>query len=301
MSFLTALQAQFPQMTIEYNQPLASYTYTKTGGNADAIVFPNSIEQVQAVMLYVAQAQLPLTILGNASNLIVRDGGLRGVVMILTELKQIEVQGNKIQAQAGASLIEVSRLAAQHTLTGLEFACGIPGSIGGAVYMNAGAYGGEMKDVIESVTVMTRQGEIKQVVLADCAFGYRQSIFQQQDVVVLGVTLILAKGEQAAIDEKIADLTLQRETKQPLEYPSCGSVFKRPEGYFAGKLIQDAGLQGYRVGGAEVSRKHAGFIVNIGGATATDYLAVIEHVQATILAKDGVVMEIEVRIIGESI
>ena len=301
MSLLTELETQFPTMKVEYQQPLATYTYTKTGGPADAVVFPSSLEEVRAIVQYVREQALPLTVLGNASNMIVRDGGLRGVVMILTELKQVTIQEEALYAQAGASLIEVSRLAASQDLTGLEFACGIPGSIGGAVYMNAGAYGGEMKDVIESVTALTLAGDIVEMPLAACEFGYRHSAFQGQPLVVLAVRLQLAKGDPDQIQAKVADLTLQRETKQPLEYPSCGSVFKRPEGYFAGKLIQDAGLQGYRVGGAEVSRKHAGFIVNIGGATASDYLAVIRHVQATILAKDGVVMETEVQIIGEEV
>lgn len=178
-------------------------------------------------------------------------------------------------------------------------ACSIPGSIGGAVYMNAGAYGGEVADVIESVDILTRTGELKTLRNAECVFGYRHSVFQENDDIVLGVTFQLQSGDSAQILDKMADLTYQRESKQPLEYPSCGSVFKRPEGYFTGKLIQDAGLQGYRIGGAEVSQKHAGFIVNIDGATATDYIQLIEHIQATIWRLNQVRLETEVRIIGE--
>lgn len=286
-------------MTIKANEPLSNYTYTKTGGPADLLVFPRSVEQVQRVLAAVKQENLPLTVLGNASNLIVKDGGIRGLVMILTDMQELVLEGNQLKAASGAALIEASRLAAAAGLTGLEFACGIPGSIGGAIYMNAGAYGGEVKDVISQVEVVTRDGQLKTYAGADCDFSYRHSRFQEGDEVILGVTFDLAPGDQSAIDSKVAELTHLRQSKQPLEYPSCGSVFKRPEGYFAGKLIQDAGLQGYQVGGAQVSTKHAGFIVNVDHATATDYLEVIEHIRLVVWARTGVFMEPEVRIIGE--
>ena len=296
---LAKLQDILGALTIKANEPLSNYTYTKTGGPADLLVFPRSVEQVQRVLAAVKQENLPLTVLGNASNLIVKDGGIRGLVMILTDMQELVLEGNQLKAASGAALIEASRLAAAAGLTGLEFACGIPGSIGGAIYMNAGAYGGEVKDVISQVQTMTRDGQLKTYAGADCDFSYRHSRFQEGDEVILGVTFDLAPGDQSAIDAKVAELTHLRQSKQPLEYPSCGSVFKRPEGYFAGKLIQDAGLQGYQVGGAQVSTKHAGFIVNVDHATATDYLAVIEQVRLVVWARTGVFMEPEVRIIGE--
>ena len=296
---LAKLQDILGTLTIKANEPLSNYTYTKTGGPADLLVFPRSVEQVQRVLAAVKQENLPLTVLGNASNLIVKDGGIRGLVMILTDMQELVLEGNQLKAASGAALIEASRLAAAAGLTGLEFACGIPGSIGGAIYMNAGAYGGEVKDVISQVEVITRDGQLKTYAGADCDFSYRHSRFQEGDEVILGVTFDLAPGDQSAIDSKVAELTDLRQSKQPLEYPSCGSVFKRPEGYFAGKLIQDAGLQGYQVGGAQVSTKHAGFIVNVDHATATDYLEVIEHIRLVVWARTGVFMEPEVRIIGE--
>ena len=296
---LAKLQDDLGTLTIKANEPLSNYTYTKTGGPADLLVFPRSVEQVQRVLAAVKQENLPLTVLGNASNLIVKDGGIRGLVMILTDMQELVLEGNQLKAASGAALIEASRQAAASGLTGLEFACGIPGSIGGAIYMNAGAYGGEVKDVISQVEVVTRDGQLKTYAGADCDFSYRHSRFQEGDEVILGVTFDLAPGDQSAIDSKVAELTHLRQSKQPLEYPSCGSVFKRPEGYFAGKLIQDAGLQGYQVGGAQVSTKHAGFIVNVDHATATDYLEVIEHIRLVVWARTGVFMEPEVRIIGE--
>ena len=296
---LAKLQDVLGTLTIKANEPLSNYTYTKTGGPADLLVFPRSVEQVQRVLAAVKQENLPLTVLGNASNLIVKDGGIRGLVMILTDMQELVIEGNQLKAASGAALIEASRQAAAAGLTGLEFACGIPGSIGGAIYMNAGAYGGEVKDVISQVQTMTRDGQLKTYAGSDCDFSYRHSRFQEGDEVILGVTFDLAPGDQSAIDAKVAELTHLRQSKQPLEYPSCGSVFKRPEGYFAGKLIQDAGLQGYQVGGAQVSTKHAGFIVNVDHATATDYLAVIEHIRLVVWARTGVFMEPEVRIIGE--
>lgn len=296
---LAKLQDDLGTLTIKANEPLSNYTYTKTGGPADLLVFPRSVEQVQRVLAAVKQENLPLTVLGNASNLIVKDGGIRGLVMILTDMQELVLEGNQLKAASGAALIEASRQAAASGLTGLEFACGIPGSIGGAIYMNAGAYGGEVKDVISQVEVVTRDGQLKTYAGADCDFSYRHSRFQEGDEVILGVTFDLAPGDQSTIDSKVAELTHLRQSKQPLEYPSCGSVFKRPEGYFAGKLIQDAGLQGYQVGGAQVSTKHAGFIVNVDHATATDYLEVIEHIRLVVWARTGVFMEPEVRIIGE--
>lgn len=288
-------------MKIEFDEPLSKYTYTKTGGPADAVAFPETKEDLKTLINWVKDNQIPLTILGNASNLIVRDGGIRGLVIILTAMKEMSINGNEVYAQSGVPLIEVSRKAGASNLTGLEFACGIPGSIGGAVYMNAGAYGGEVVDVIESVDILTREGEFKTIQCKECEFSYRHSVFQTNEDIVIGVKFVLAQGDREAIHAKMAELTHLRESKQPLEYPSCGSVFKRPTGYFTGKLIQEAGLQGYRIGGAEVSKKHAGFIVNIDNATATDYVRLIEYIQEVIWRNNQVRLETEVRIIGEAV
>ncbi|NLJ18444.1 UDP-N-acetylmuramate dehydrogenase [Globicatella sulfidifaciens] len=288
-------------MKIEFDEPLSKYTYTKTGGPADAVAFPETKEDLKTLINWVKDNQIPLTILGNASNLIVRDGGIRGLVIILTAMKKMSINGNEVYAQSGVPLIEVSRKAGASNLTGLEFACGIPGSIGGAVYMNAGAYGGEVADVIESVDILTREGEFKTIQCEECEFSYRHSVFQTNEDIVIGVKFVLAQGDGEAIHAKMAELTHLRESKQPLEYPSCGSVFKRPTGYFTGKLIQEAGLQGYRIGGAEVSKKHAGFIVNIDNATATDYVRLIEYIQEVIWHNNQVRLEPEVRIIGEAV
>lgn len=289
----------FPKSIIKENEPLSRYTYTETGGPADVLVFPRQKEEMAEIVSWIHNEEWPLTILGNASNLIVKDGGIRGVTMILTEMDQVSVDNETIVAQCGAALIDVSKRAYKASLTGLEFACGIPGSIGGAVYMNAGAYDGEVKDVIEKVTILTRSGELKEVDNADMGFVYRNSKLQESGDIAIDVTFKLEKGDAEAIRARMDELTELRTSKQPLEYPSCGSVFKRPTGYFTGKLIQDAGLQGLQWGGAQISTKHAGFIVNIDGATATDYLELIQHIKDVIMEKDGVELETEVRIIGE--
>ena len=286
-------------LNIKLNEPLASYTYTKVGGKADVLVFPRNIEEVKQVVDWANEHQIPLTVLGNASNLIIRDGGLRGIVMMLTDLKQITINEDRITALAGDSLIETTQKAREAVLTGLEFACGIPGSIGGAVYMNAGAYGGEVKDVIKAVDVLTRTGEFKTYTNDEMAFTYRNSLIQKTGDIVLSTTFQLKPGNFESINERMIELTELRQSRQPLEYPSCGSVFKRPEGHFVGPMIREAGLQGYQMGGAQVSMKHAGFIVNKGGATATDYIQLIRHIQKTIQQQFNIQLEPEVRIIGE--
>lgn len=297
----SVLKDAFPDLIVKENEALSNYTYTETGGPADLLFFPRSEEEVRAVIDWTADHAYPLTILGNASNLIVRDGGIRGVTVILTELNNIEVTERRITVDAGAAIIDTSQVAYEHGLSGLEFACGIPGSVGGAVYMNAGAYGGEVKDVIESVTVLTRGGEIKTLSNEEMHFSYRNSILQETQDIVLSITFQLTYGNKEEIKTKMDELTFLRTSKQPLEYPSCGSVFKRPEGYYTGKLIQDAGLQGLIWGGAQISTKHAGFIVNIAQATATDYIELIHHIQEVIFKQYGVQLEREVHVIGESI
>ncbi|MCK8611724.1 UDP-N-acetylmuramate dehydrogenase [Apilactobacillus nanyangensis] len=281
------------------NEPLSKYTFTETGGPADLVAFPKNTEEVRELLSMAKRDDLPITVLGNASNLIIKDGGIRGLVIILTEMNEITSHDDLVIAQAGARYIDTTIVAQQHGLTGMEFAAGIPGSIGGAVFMNAGAYGGETAEVIESVTVLTPENEIKTLSNSELDFGYRHSAVQDQDDIVLKATFKLSAGDKDEIQAEMDRLNELRESKQPLDLPSCGSVFKRPEGYFAGKLIHDAGLQGYQSGGAQVSKKHAGFIVNIDNATATDYLNVIKHVQETVYAKNKVHLETEVRIIGQ--
>lgn len=263
------------------------------------LVFPKTKDEVAAIVAWVNEKQLPLTVLGNSSNVIIKDGGIRGIVMILTEMKQMEVKRHRLIVQSGARLIDASRMALAERLSGLEFACGIPGSVGGAVYMNAGAYDGEVEEVIESVVVITREGKIKSYEKDELEFSYRHSKLQETNEIVLEVVFHLEKGNREAIKARMDELTALRESKQPLEYPSCGSVFKRPTGYFTGKLIQEAGLQGLIWGGAQVSMKHAGFIVNINQATATDYIELIAHIKKVIMEQYGVPLETEVRIIGE--
>ncbi len=291
--------ATFPAIEIKKNESLSHYTNTKTGGPADYVAFPKSISEAKALIEYANQTALPLTVIGNASNLIVKDGGIRGLTMILTRMNQIHASETKVVAEAGAALIETTKVACRAGLSGLEFAAGIPGSVGGAVFMNAGAYGGEISEVVEEVTVLTATGQLKTLTNAELEFGYRHSTVQDYDDTVVTATFALKPGNQAKIQARMDELNTLRAAKQPLEWPSCGSVFKRPTGYFTGKLIHDAGLQGHRIGGAEVSKKHAGFIINVDHATATDYMDMIHYVQKVVFEKFGVHLQTEVRIIGE--
>lgn len=294
------MMTEFPEIEIKQDEPLMHYTYTHTGGPADWLAFPKNVEEVQTLVAYANDHQLPLTVLGNASNLIVRDGGIEGLTLILTRMNKISVTGNRVTAQAGVAYIETTIAARDHSLTGLEFAAGIPGSIGGAIFMNAGAYGGETKEVVESATVLLPDGTVKRLTNEELDFGYRHSSVQDNHGVVLDATFSLQPGDHDEIAAKMDELNARRAAKQPLDLPSCGSVFKRPTGYFAGKLIHDAGLQGYTAGGAQVSTKHAGFIVNIDHGTASDYVAVIHHVQQMVKEKFGVSLQTEVRIIGRN-
>lgn len=294
----TKITADLKPIKMLFNEPLSHFTYTKTGGPADCLLFPKSTDEVKQIVDYCNNNDLPWLCLGNASNLIVRDGGIEGFVIMLSELNQVTINDTTITADAGAKLIDVTYKALEKDLVGMEFACGIPGSIGGAAYMNAGAYGGELVDVFESAEIILEDGRFVTFKKEDMHFSYRHSILQEMKGIVLNVTFTLEKGNHADIKEKMDELTHLRKSKQPLEYPSCGSVFKRPEGYFTGKLIQDANLQGLKWGGAQISTKHAGFIVNIDHATATDYVELIQHIQKTILKEFDVVLETEVRIIG---
>lgn len=283
------------------DKPLKSYTYTRLGGNADYFVTPETYEQVQGIVKLARKENEAFTLLGNGSNLIIKDGGIRGIVMYLGKLNEITSSGKVLTAQSGAKIINVSRRALTETLTGLEFACGIPGSVGGALYMNAGAYGGEIKDVLYSAVIVNREGELHTVFAEELNLDYRTSNISEQGWIVLEATFHLQEGNPDLIKAKMDELTYLRESKQPLEYPSCGSVFKRPPGYFAGKLIQDSGLQGKQIGGAQVSLKHAGFIVNVDNSTAGEYISLIQHVQKVVKENFGVQLEREVRIIGEDL
>ncbi|WP_186578150.1 UDP-N-acetylmuramate dehydrogenase [Aquibacillus kalidii] len=278
---------------------LKKHTYTRLGGKADIFVTPGSVKEVQDIIKLANSKEVPFTLLGNGSNLIVRDGGIRGIVMSPKRFSTIKREGNSIVAESGARIIDVSRKALEEQLTGMEFACGIPGTVGGALFMNAGAYGGEVKDVLSHAVVVTKEGELVTLSADKLDLDYRTSNIPDNGYIVLEAHFDLTPGNYQDIKAIMDDLTYKRESKQPLEYPSCGSVFKRPPGYFAGKLIQDSDLQGKGVGGAEVSTKHAGFIVNKNEATASDYIAVIEMVQKTVKEKFGVALEREVKILGE--
>lgn len=291
--------ADLQGITLLLDEPLKNVTFTKTGGPADIVALPATKEEVQQLILYCKKHTIPWLVLGNASNLIVRDGGIRGVVILLEKLNKIRVEDTKMCVQAGAKLIDTTYVAAEHQLTGFEFACGIPGSVGGAVYMNAGAYGGEMKDVCTSVDILLPDGTMHTLSRTEMNFSYRNSAIQTMNCIVLEAHFTLQHGDTTTIQTRMKELNEQRESKQPLEYPSCGSVFKRPEGHFTGKLIQDAGLQGLIWGGAQISEKHAGFIVNVNHATATDYIELIGHIQQVVQEKFSVQLETEVRIIGE--
>ncbi|MDL4841084.1 UDP-N-acetylmuramate dehydrogenase [Aquibacillus rhizosphaerae] len=304
MSIYHHIYQELLTITTEENvmvdEQLKNHTYTRLGGKADLFVTPASIDEVQKIVKLAKRETVPFTLLGNGSNLIVRDGGIRGIVMSPKQFTTIKRHGNSIIAESGARIIDASRAALKEELTGLEFACGIPGTVGGALFMNAGAYGGEVKDCLHHAVVVDPDGELLTLSAADLDLDYRTSNIPDKGYIVVEARFDLEQGEYSKIKATMDDLTYKRESKQPLEYPSCGSVFKRPPGYFAGKLIQDSNLQGKGIGGAEVSTKHAGFIVNKKNATATDYIAVIEMVQATVKDKFGVDLEREVKIIGEN-
>lgn len=284
---------------IEFNADMKQNTSFKVGGTADVLLCPKEYSQLQETVRICNENNIPFIVLGNGSNILVRDGGIREVVIKLTSINFLEISQNKIKAGSGVSLKEVSDFALENSLTGFEFACGIPGSVGGAVFMNAGAYNGEIKNVITQAEVLDREGNIKTLDKEQLSFDYRKSNIMEQGYIVLSAIFTLEYGDKETIKSTIDDLTARREEKQPLEYPSAGSTFKRPKGYFAGKLIQDCELKGFTIGGAAVSEKHSGFVINKGNATAKDVLDVISHVQETVMQKFGVKLETEVRIIGE--
>lgn len=281
-------------------EAMSQHTTFKIGGPADYFLMPDKGEDVGRVIKICKEKEIPYFILGNGSNLLVGDGGYRGaVIQIYRNMSSVTVEGNEITAQAGALLSAVAAAAKNASLTGFEFAGGIPGTIGGAVVMNAGAYGGEMKDVLTEVTVMNAEGDIFTLPTEELELGYRTSIIKTAGYIVLEAKIRLKEGDPEVIRETMKDLTIRRTTKQPLEYPSAGSTFKRPEGYFAGKLIMDSGLEGYQVGGAQVSEKHCGFVINAGDATARDVRTLMDNVRDIVYKKYGVTLEPEVKFLGE--
>lgn len=297
--FYNKLKQIVSMESVMLNEPMSKHTTFRIGGNADMFVSPE-ITQVPQIMELAKECEVPVTIIGNGSNLLVGDKGIRGLVLSFGKAaEEVKVDGNRITAGAGALLSKIAAEALKNSLAGFEFAAGIPGTLGGALVMNAGAYGGEIKDVLISAKVLTKEGEVKTLFAEELELSYRHSCIPEKEYIVLEATIGLQEGNEDAIRDMMADFRNRRVEKQPLEYPSAGSTFKRPEGHFAGKLIQDADLRGYTVGGAQVSEKHCGFVVNKGGATAADVCQLIEDVKGKVYDKFQVEMEPEVKMIGE--
>ena len=294
------IEAYVPKEDVLRNEPMSRHITFRVGGEAECLVRISSADQLKKLIPYLKEVEVPYFILGNGSNLLIGDKGYCGVILqISNKMNAITVEGTCVRVQAGALLSQIARSALEHGLTGFEFASGIPGTIGGGVVMNAGAYGGEMKQVVESVLVLNEQGELLELSGESMEFGYRTSIIKNRHFTVLEVEFVLEEGDRKVIKAKMDELASKRKEKQPLAYPSAGSTFKRPEGYFAGKLIMDAGLRGYSIGGAMVSEKHCGFVINTGKATATDVTEVIAEVQERVKDKFGVSLEREVIYLGD--
>lgn len=299
-SFYDKLTSVIAKERVYVDEPMSRHTTFRVGGPADFFVTPKAKEEVRDVIRICKEAGMPYYIIGNGSNLLVSDAGYRGVIVqIYKEMNEVKVEGDLVKAQAGALLSGIAAKALGAELSGFEFASGIPGTIGGACVMNAGAYGGEMKDVLESVTVLTGEGKIIELGRNELELGYRTSVIAKKGYIVLGAVLKLERGDGEKIKTYMDELKEKRVTKQPLEYPSAGSTFKRPEGYFAGKLIQDAGLRGFQVGGAQVSEKHCGFVINRDHATSADICNLMNQVSEIVFEKFGVRLEAEVKKIGE--
>lgn len=300
LDFYNQLINYIDKKRVLVDEPMKKHTTFRVGGNADYFVVPQSAEEVKNIVALCKEVEMPFYILGNGSNLLVGDKGYRGVIIqIYKEMKDIQIDGDKVTAQAGALLSRIGAVTLEAELAGFEFAAGIPGTVGGAVVMNAGAYGGEMKDIIKSATVLTQDGEIITLNKVELELGYRTSVIAKKGYIVLEAEYQLQKGVKEVIRARMDELKVQRVTKQPLEYPSAGSTFKRPEGYFAGKLIQDAGLRGFQVGGAQVSEKHCGFVINKDQATAADIIELMRQVSDKVMQEFGVKLEPEVKTLGE--
>lgn len=298
-TFITKLQTYIKEGDILFKEPMSGHTSFRVGGPADYFVQPASREEIRGAIMAAKEEKVPFFVIGNGSNLLVSDRGWRGMILqVGKNYQEITVDDNIITARSGATLARVAKEALDHSLTGMEFAAGIPGSVGGAVAMNAGAYDGEIRNILLDAEVMTSEGEFITIPAADLDLSYRHSCVFEKDYLVLSARFLLAPGDPGQIRSRMDELARARKEKQPLEYPSAGSTFKRPKGYFAGKLIQDAGLKGYTVGGAQVSEKHSGFVINRGGATAEEIAFLIAQVQKKVEQQFGVRMEPEVRFVG---
>ena len=294
------MSLKIEEIKILEQEPMCKHTTFRIGGAAKYFAMPKNTAEIQTLIAYCKEHKLDYCVLGNGSNVLFTDAGYDGlIIQIGSAMSEIRVDGTSVYAQAGAILARVANLAYEAGLTGMEFAAGIPGSIGGAIVMNAGAYGGEMKDIVQSVLLMDSDGNLSERTCEEMEFSYRHSAIEGTDYVVIGATLTLQPGDVTAITQRMEELASARREKQPLEYPSAGSTFKRPEGHFAGKLIMDAGLVGYQVGGAQVSEKHCGFVINKGGATATDVMRLIEDVRQKVKDTCQVELEPEVRLTGD--
>ena len=299
-NFETCLYNVVDAAKIQKDEPMKKHTTFRIGGPADYFIMPSNEKELAEAVRVCRKFLIPIYIVGNGSNLLVGDKGFRGaIIQLYKSMGTFQVEGNQITAQAGCSLAQIANAALDAALTGFEFAAGIPGTLGGAVTMNAGAYGGEMKDVLKEVTVMNQDGEILTIPADKLELGYRTSIIKTAGYIVLEAVISLKEGNIEEITALGRKLSAQRIKKQPLEYPSAGSTFKRPEGYFAGKLIMDSDLRGYRVGGAQVSEKHCGFVINAGGATAEDVVTLMKNVTDIVYEKFGVKLEPEVKFLGE--
>src|SRR6056297_503994 len=290
---------QIDDLLVKENVLLKNYTTFEVGGPADLFLIPQKVEALQKLTKIINNNNLNYFVLGKGSNIIVGDKGYRGIIIYTGHLNEISVKGNKILAQSGATLKDIAEVAKENSLTGFEFASGIPGSLGGAVFMNAGAYGGEMNDVIKEVSAFDENGHKVVLPKNKLKLSYRNSIFQDNNYIIFDALLKLQKGKKDKIIAKMNELNQKRENKQPLEYPSAGSSFKRPEGHYTGPLIEKADMKGYQIGGAQVSKKHAGFIVNKGNATAKDIINLIEKVKEEVYKISGVQLEVEPRFLGE--
>lgn len=299
---LCGLEQYCKENNIPYkkDEPMRLHTSFKIGGPADIFICPGNTAELSSVLKRCRELTVPFFIIGNGSNLLVSDGGIEGAVISVSSLNKITVCGEEIKCGAGAGLSSVCKAALDNSLTGLEFAYGIPGSVGGALYMNAGAYGGEMADAVISAEYVTEDGTAAELTAEEMNLGYRSSVFKNGGMVITSVTLKLSGGDKERIQEKMSELIMRRKQKQPLEYPSAGSTFKRPVGNYAGALIEKNGLKGASAGGAQVSDKHAGFIVNLGNATCKDVCELIKRVQTEVLNGDGVKLEPEVILVGRS-
>lgn len=299
MDIFETLVSMTGEKNVLLNEPMKNHTSFRTGGAADIFVSPDGKDSLKEIVKLFKEKNIPFYIFGNGSNMLVSDRGIEGAVIhIGNGFSSVEVNGNEITAGAGVLLSSVASTALENSLTGFEFASGIPGSFGGAVFMNAGAYGSEIKNVIKSVLVLDESLQLKELSKDEMELGYRSSVFQKKNYIILGGTIVLEKGNKDEILSRMNELNAKRREKQPLNFASAGSTFKRPEGYFAGKLIEDSGLKGKTVGGAQVSEKHAGFIVNTGDATTDDILNLIDFCKKTVYEKFGVIIEPEVRITG---